>query len=251
MKKVAIIQARMGSTRLPGKVTMMLGAKTVLEHVVARVEKSNVIDTIVVATSVLPQDDIIYDLTQKIGVACHRGSEDNVLSRYYEAAISHQADIIVRITADCPFLDPVLLESMMISFCEARNNADPIDYLSNSLERSYPRGLDIEIFTMHALTQAFHQADQDYQKEHVTPYINQHPNLFILGNYANQHNLSEHRWTLDTEEDYLFISSVYNKLCVNNDYFTTDDLLDLLQKEPWLSELNCHVKQKSVSCQGN
>ncbi|EKD71451.1 MAG: acylneuraminate cytidylyltransferase [uncultured bacterium] len=246
MKVVAIVQARMGSTRLPGKVMMMLGDKSILTHVITRIRNADLIDDIVIATSTLPQDDVIQKEAKKCNIHCYRGSETDVLTRYYEAAKNHQANVIVRITADCPFLDPFILNDMIIKFKQLLKENKPIDYLSNCLTRSYPRGLDIEIFTIKTLQQTYHQANQDYQREHVTPYIYQNPHLFSLHNYANQLDLSEHRWTLDTKEDFDFISIVYNKLSIKNENFTTNDIISLLQKEPELKSINIHIKQKEL-----
>lgn len=246
MKTVAIIQARMGSSRLPGKVMMKLGVQTVLSHVITRVKKAHGIDEIAVATTNQVQDDVIQQEADKMNVVCFRGSETDVLERYYQAAKQYDADIVIRITSDCPFLDPNLLTKMVRAFHDTYRIGTPIDYFSNCLVRTYPRGLDIEIFTMMALEKAYRESISDYQKEHVTPYIYQNTELFNLQHYTNPDDISDHRWTLDTIEDFIFISHVYEKLSnVKND-FTTDDILALMQKEPELLKINSHVKQKAI-----
>jgi spore coat polysaccharide biosynthesis protein SpsF len=239
MKTVLIIQARVGSTRLPGKVLKVIKDKTVLEHVVSRVQQATGFDQVIVATSTLSQDDNIEHIANKLKIGCYRGSEHDVLNRYYEAAKHFKADIIVRITSDCPLLDPDLLTKMCGKFFE-----DKPDYLGNSLVRTYPRGLDIEIFTMNALEQSNNLASLSYQREHVTPFIYQNAKLFSLINQNNDIDLSHHRWTLDTYEDFEFISTIYDNLYDQRNFFTTEAILKLLNENPWIIELNKHVEQK-------
>lgn len=246
MKVAVIIQARMGSTRLPGKVMKYLGNKTILEHVVLRIKKAQGIDEIIIATSTLAPDDLICEEAARLNVVCYRGSEEDVLARYYEAAKLHHADIVVRITSDCPFMDPQLLTAMLKFFHKEKLTNKKIDYLSNCINRTFPRGLDIEIFTFIALEKAYLEATLTYEREHVTPYILHHTTLFNLQNYLNQQDFSTYRWTLDTEEDWQFMTAVYQKLCREKDFFTTQELLTLLEQEPWLVEINQKVKQKEI-----
>lgn len=243
MKVVAIIQARMGSTRLPGKVLRDLCGRSVLAHVIERVRSCKLIDQVVVATTNAQADDLIVAETSYCGAHYFRGSEDDVLERYFLAAKAASASVVIRITSDCPLLDPALLCDMIKSF-EAAGN---LDYMSNTQERRYPRGLDVEIFTFLALEAAYWQAEKLYEREHVTPFIYQHPELFRIGSYAAGEDNSRHRWTLDTADDWALIEAIYNELYRDGvPPFTTAEVLQLLQRRPELATLNAHVEQKKL-----
>ncbi|MEQ9667155.1 cytidylyltransferase domain-containing protein [Coleofasciculus sp. G2-EDA-02] len=246
MKIVAIIQARMGSTRLPGKVMRQLSDKTVLAHVIQRVQACSLVKQVIVATTTSTADDVIISESVKCGVNWFRGSEDNVLERYYLAAKEYKANVVVRVTSDCPLFDTELLTQMLNDFKRKTGQGMKIDYLSNTLNRSYPYGLDAEIFTFAALEQAFREARQPYEKEHVTPYIYQHPNLFSLHKQVGEKDLSAFRWTLDTEEDWRLISKIYSYCYKKSKMFTTDEILHILEINPELAKINAHVKQKSL-----
>ncbi|MGI0482884.1 cytidylyltransferase domain-containing protein [Geminocystis sp. CENA526] len=246
MKTVAIIQARMGSTRLPNKVIKTLCDRTVLSHVIDRVKNCNRLDQIVVATTTLPQDDAIVQEAQLCGVNWFRGNETNVLERYYLTAKEYQADTIMRITSDCPLLDIEIIEQLLSYFQEENNMGLGIDYLSNTLRRSFPIGLDAEVFTSNALERAYDYATKDYEKEHVTPYIYQHPDLFSLHNLSNDDDLSHYRWTLDTPEDYELIKIIYENLYPENSLFGMDEILSFLENKPHLTKINGNVKQKQL-----
>jgi spore coat polysaccharide biosynthesis protein SpsF len=245
MKKVAIIQARTGSTRLPGKVMKKLFGKTILVHIISRVKIASLIDDVIVATTLSKEDDVIVEETEKYDIECFRGSEEDVLSRFYFASKSIDTDIIVRITADCPLVDPYVMDTMLNKFHDLRSGRVKVDYLSNTLERTYPRGLDVEIFSRESLERAYKEALEPYEREHVTPYIYGHPELFYLYSFKNNEDLSHYRWTLDTAEDWTFISEVYARLYNGKNTFTTEDVLELLRREPELIEINSNVKQMS------
>jgi spore coat polysaccharide biosynthesis protein SpsF len=193
MKVVAIIQARMGSTRLPGKVLRDIAGETMLARVVRRVQLARMPDAVVVATTLAPFDDAIVAECVRLGVPAFRGSEQDVLDRYWQATCTHQADVIVRITADCPLIDPRLVDYVVAAFLEGQP-----DYASNVLERTYPRGLDTEVMAQTTLEQAWQQAGQLYQRAHVTPYIYQNPNRFRLLPVKAEADHSYLRWTVDT-----------------------------------------------------
>lgn len=246
MRTVAIIQARTGSTRLPAKVLKYLAGKTVLEHVVARVKAAPLVDEVVIATTTSPTDDPIVALAETCGVRWSRGSESDVLSRYFHAAREAQADMVVRITSDCPLLDPVVLSAMVGQFLERLGTDAEVDYLSNTLTRSYPRGLDAEVFTFAALTSAFQEATRAHEREHVTPYLYQHPERFRLAEVVNERDLSNHRWTLDTPEDWELIERIYAALGPQGDIFSTQAVLGLLEANPELLTINAHVEQKKL-----
>lgn len=246
MRVVAVIQARMGSTRLPGKVLKHLKGRTVLEHVIARVRAAPRIDEVVVATTTSPADDPLMALADAVGVRWLRGSESDVLSRYYQAAQAAGADVIVRITSDCPLLDPEVLNGMVERFLSYQEAEPPVDYLSNTLTRTYPRGLDVEVFTWAALVSAHREADKPYEREHVTPYLYQHPERFRLAEALGEQDLSQHRWTLDTPEDWALIERIYAALATEDAIFPTRAVLDFLQANPALMALNAHVEQKKL-----
>jgi len=241
MNVTAIIQARVGSTRLPGKIMKDLSGKTVLAHVLERVAKSSALDEIIVATTTSPMDDPVINESKRLGFPSFRGSELDVLDRFFQAAKAFKADVIVRVTSDCPLYDPQLLREMVEAFKPKKG----LDYFSNTLVRTYPRGLDTEIFTFSALDRAHREAGLDYEREHVTPYIHQHPRLFRLENHANAVDQSQYRWTLDTEDDWQFIKVVYDRLYLSGQIFSTEAVLSLLKKDPTLALLNSHVEQKS------
>jgi spore coat polysaccharide biosynthesis protein SpsF len=241
---VAIIQARMGSSRLPGKVLRHLGGKTVLAQVIERVKAGRGIDAVVVATTTNAADDPIEREALNKGATVFRGDENDVLRRYCHAARQSGADVVVRVTSDCPLIDPGVLSEMLRRFLEAEGRGNQIDYLSNTLERTFPRGLDVEIFTFSALQRADREAAEPSHREHVTPYIWNHPDLFSIVQYTDAADRSGLRWTLDTEEDWLFLSAVFRSLEEAGSAVTTAAVLQLLERHPELKEINAHVVQK-------
>ena len=232
MKAIAIIQARMGSSRLPGKVLMKLGNKSVLARVIERVSAASELDQIIVATTVLEQDDAVSDEAKDLGVAVFRGDEQDVLSRYYHAAKQCQSDLVVRITSDCPLYDGALLDKMLVEAKQLLITEKRFDYMSNTIERTYPQGLDTEIFTLAALEKAHHAATSPYDREHVTPYIYKNsPELFRVKNFSNEIDLSSHRWTLDTAEDYEYISGIYDLFSDYSTIFSTESIIQRIDNK--------------------
>jgi spore coat polysaccharide biosynthesis protein SpsF len=240
VRVVAIIQARMGSTRLPGKVLMNLCGETVLARVVQRLRRATLIDCIVVATTNRPSDDVIVRECNSLQVACLRGSETDVLDRYWQAAQWFGAEVIVRVTSDCPLIDPELADETIRAFLR-----QPFDYASNALERTYPRGLDTEVFTIAALERAWREANKPYEREHVTPYIYEHPELFRLLSIRAERDYSAYRWTLDTPEDMQLMQAIYARFA-DRDNFGWREILALMEREPELATLNSLVQQKAV-----
>lgn len=200
-----IIQARMGSTRLPGKVLLDLAGKPVVQRVLERAQRIVGVDQWILATTVLPEDDAIYALGLSLGLGVYRGSSTDVLDRYYLAAAPYGFDAVVRITADCPLLDPEVGSRVVSLFKRNR-----YDYVSNVHPPTFPDGLDVEVVTYDALCRAWAHA-KGPEREHVTPYIWKRPHKFRCGNLVHATDLKEHRWTLDTSEDYTWISHVYNR----------------------------------------
>lgn len=241
MNVVCIVQARVGSTRLPRKVLKKICGKTILEHDIDRLKRVKNIDKIVIATTTEEKDIEIVNEANRLGTTCFRGSEKDVLSRYYYAAKENNADIVVRITSDCPLLDCRITENTINYYLE-----NSYDYVSNTLERTLPRGLDTEVFSFSILEKAFNEAILDIDREHVTSYIYTNKDKFSLGCYRFSKDYSNHRWTLDTEEDFNFISCIYNELYKKNKYFDTNDILNLLNRRPDLLAINKDINQKEI-----
>jgi len=240
MNIVAIIQARMGSSRLPGKVLMDLGGETVLGRVVRRLQRSRHISKIVVATTTVPADEVMVAECDRLEVLCFRGSEQDVLDRYYQAARANAADAVVRVTSDCPLIDPELVDETVEVFRDKH-----ADYASNVFPRTYPRGLDTEVFSFDALDRAWREAREAHQREHVTPYLYEHPQIFKLASLSGAADYSRYRWTLDTREDLELLRAIYSRFDGRDD-FSWKEVLRLMEREPELAELNSQVLQKSV-----
>lgn len=242
-KVVAIVQARMGSTRLPGKILLTVSQKPLLEYLVERLRYSKEIDQIVIATTTNPKDDVIEDWCAIKGVACFRGSEEDVLDRYLKTAKAYKADVILRICSDCPLIDPAIVDQMIMFY---RNNRAIYDYVSNTLERSYPRGLDAEVFTFSCLEEAAKNAKFPEEREHATLYIYRHPERFRLGNFVSQRDLSYLRWTVDEEADFKLISLIIQELYPKKHNFNMNDILQLLERHPDWKAINAQVHQKLI-----
>ncbi|MDD5774337.1 MAG: glycosyltransferase family protein [Candidatus Omnitrophica bacterium] len=242
MRATAIIQARTGSTRLPGKVLSRIKNKTMLEHVAGRVLKAHSIKGVVVATTVQKEDLAIVRVASGRGYPVYCGSETDVLDRYYQAARLFGLDHIVRITADCPLIDPGVIDRVVRFYFNARG----VDYASNTLERSFPRGLDVEVFRFAALEKAWKGAHKACQREHVTPYIYQNPSQFRIASYKNTDDYSSYRWTVDTQEDLKLVRKIYNLLYGRKPGFSLRDVLDVMQRYPRLADINKRVSQKEL-----
>ncbi len=233
---VAIIQARMSSRRLPQKVMAEIIGKPMLYHVVKRAERAEMINKVIIATSDHCADDTIEAFCKDNAVNCFRGSLDDVLERYYQAARYFKAEVIVRLTADCPLLDPDVIDRVIETFFRGG-----YDYVSNMLECSYPDGLDTEVFSFEALERAWREAKLKSEREHVTPYIRNHPELFRLGNVSHMENISHMRWTVDDPRDIDFVRSVFERL--GNSHFGMKEILNLLKKHPELSAKNAGIER--------
>lgn len=240
MKVVAIIQARMGSTRLPGKVLKDLEGETVLARVVTRLRCARLIDELLVATTDRPADDAIVAECQRCSVPVSRGDQDDVLDRYFRAAQLVKAEVVVRITSDCPLIDPEITDKTIAAFLEACP-----DYASNAMVRTYPRGLDTEVMSAAALGRVWQEARKPYEREHVTPYFYEHPAEFKLLSVTGDADFSGHRWTVDTPQDLALVQSIYGRF-KGNPMFLWRDVLDLLEREPELVELNRSVRQRAL-----
>lgn len=246
MKTVVVIQARVGSTRLPRKVLLRLGSQTVLGRIVDRVRHCKRVDEVVVATTNEDADDAIVDECRRCRVRVIRGSEHDVLARYYQAATVSRATDVIRITADCPLIDPILIDQLVDLYAARKAAGVPVDYFSNTQPRTYPHGLDMEMFSIRALQTAYRQATLKYEREHVTPYFYQHPERFVLANMAQTIDQSALRWTLDEATDFVFFQSVFRHFD-SDEFVSTQQVLSLLDRHPELSRINASVKQKKLT----
>ena len=230
----------MNSKRLPGKVLYKIAGKTVLEHILFRLKKSKKINNIYILTSTSKKDDSIFDLAKSKKFKVFRGSEKDVLKRFYDAAKLINADYIVRCNADCPLIDYRILDKMINKFTKNKK----YDYLSNILIPTFPTGMHIEIFKKEVLNLANFKCKSKYRREHVTPYIYRNKRLKII-NIKNKQDLSFHRWTLDYYEDFIFIRKIYSMLYKKNKYFDMYDIINVIKKNPHLKLINYHIKKNN------
>lgn len=233
---IAILQARLSSSRLPGKVLRLILGKPMLELQIERLSRVTLVDRLIVATSDEASDDPIAELCQRLGYGCFRGSLTDVLDRYYQAARIYRAQTVVRLTGDCPLTDPEVVDHGINYFL-----AHDYDYVTNCIERTYPIGLDMEVFRFTALEQSWRTAVLPSEREHVTPYMRNHPELFAVGNFKNEIDLSHHRWTVDEPADFEFVQKIYESLYPGNPRFATNHILDLIHERPELAEINYHI----------
>lgn len=242
LKIVAIVQARLGSTRLPGKVLMEVLGKPLLGYLIDRVKTAKLIHEVVVATTTLKNDDQIALFCEQMHVPCFRGSVDDVLERFLGAAQMLSADVIVRITGDCPLMAPEVIDKVVSRYL---SHYPVVDYVSNTLKRSYPRGLDVEVFSYTSLKTAADKARLASEREHVTPYIYHHSELFTTESVIDNGDHSQLRWTVDTPEDFELISKLIAALYPQKPHFTFEDLLHILERHPEWQHINSHIQQKS------
>ena len=228
----AVVQARMGSRRLSGKVLADIGGRPMLSYVMARAAAARRVDTAIVATSRAGADDAIAAWCADVGIPCFRGDEDDVLDRYQGAAELYGLDVIVRLTADCPLLDPAVIDHIIGEYL-----AGDFDYVSNTLTPTYPDGLDTEVVSRAALDRAWREATLKSEREHVLPYIWKRPDQFRLKNVAQALDLSHLRWTVDEPQDLDLVRRIYSHFG-HSTTFTTDDILALMRREPGLAQIN-------------
>jgi spore coat polysaccharide biosynthesis protein SpsF len=242
-KIVAIIQGRMGSSRLPGKVLKDISGKPMLAHVVERARRSNLVDHVIVATTTDESDRPIADFCKANGVTCVRGNIYDVLDRYYQAATAVEADIIVRLTADCPMIDPDIIDQVIQLFLDR-----DLDFAANRLpppwKRTFPIGLDVEVCSFNALEQAWNEAIEKHEREHVMPYLYDVPGRFEIEVLNTEPDYGRYRWTVDTPEDLELARKVFEHFDGHND-FTYDQLIKLFEDHAELTWVNEDVRHKS------
>ena len=237
----AIVQARMGSTRLPGKTLAHVAGKPMLARLVERARRIPGVERVIIATSEKPADQAILQFATDHGLPAYAGSEEDVLDRFCRAARRFGVSVVVRVTPDCPLLDPAVSGLVVDRFVEARGT---VDYASNVNPPTYPDGLDTEVFSRAALERAWREVVRPPDREHVTTYIRDHPDRFRVANVANGEDLSAHRWVVDTEADLAFVRQVYAALDpAGTRIFGMAEVLELLSQRPELRSLNAGIRR--------
>ena len=243
MRIVATIEARMKSSRLPGKVLKPVLGRPLLDLMIERVRRVPQVSEIVVATTTDSSCDPIEEMAHKLGVGCFRGSEDDVLDRVLQAARSARADLIVELTGDCPLMDPAIVNQVIETFLAAG-----VDYCSNTLARTYPRGMDVQVFPLAVLEEVARLTNNPADREHVSLYIYEHPERFKLRSVQSDlpASAADLRLTVDTPADFDLVNQIFEKLYPANPQFALADILELFAHEPHLVTLNNDVQQKAV-----
>lgn len=231
----------MGSTRLPGKALADIGGMSMLARVVDRVRQATTVNRVIVATTTQAHDDVLANHARDLGVEVFRGDEEDVLDRYFQAAVHHHLEIVVRITSDCPLLDPGVLDAVVAPVLAPGSR---VEYASTGLRRTYPRGMDVEVVPFRTLAQVWRDAQAPHERAHVFPYIYEHRERFVTVSVVDAVDRSHMRWTVDTPEDLLFVREVYRAL--GTEVFTWRDVLTLLERQPALLQINEHVRQKTA-----
>lgn len=263
-KTVAIIQARMGSSRLPGKVLLDIAGKPMIQHVIERTQRARSLDSVTIATTTDPSDDPIVAFADSMGIICTRGSLHDVLDRYYQAAKTHSANTIVRITADCPLIDPEVIDQT-VELLSSSSILHPSDFSCNRLpppfSRSFPIGLDVEACTFAALERAWKESTETFHREHVMPFLYEgvslmpetsrvtrgtSPHGFRIAQLHHNPDHGDLRWTVDTPEDLAFLREIFSRLNGKTD-FTWYDVLEIVQQNPELAEINAGIRHKTMT----
>ncbi|HEY4057138.1 MAG TPA: glycosyltransferase family protein [Kofleriaceae bacterium] len=239
MRTVAIVQARMGSTRLPGKVLRPLGGDTVLGQCIRRLRQAASIQQVVIATTTNSEDNIIVDACKQMGVQVHRGSPDDVLDRYVGAARASYADAVVRVTSDCPLIDGGVVDRVVGLLDGAH------DYVSNTHDvQTFPRGLDVEAFHRDTLERMGRMATSKAAREHVTVFVREQPALFRTAQLIDDTNNQDLRWTVDTDADLELVTQMYERFGLATKTVDYRDLVRAVRAEPSLTQINAHIPQK-------
>lgn len=242
MTNNAIIQARCGSTRFPNKIFAEIDGKPLLWHVVNRLKYTTMIDDIIVATTRNTEDDKITDWCRHEHIKYFRGSENDVLNRYYNASLAFPSDVIVRITADDPFKEPNIIDKVIKKLID-----DRYDLVTNNYPPSFPEGLDCEAFTFNVLKKMETSVQNAFEREHVTQFIYHNPDMFKIGNILSEKPLAHYRWTIDNKEDYDMVNAIYRKRQgKNKNILLMNEILDILKQNPKIAEINSKVKRSAM-----
>lgn len=236
---IGILQARTGSSRLPNKVLYEIRGKTLLEIYIERVKHSRLIEKIVIATTTRSEDDVIEKISEKLEVDYFRGSENDLVNRYYQCAKKYHADIIVRLSSDNPFVDFRVLDRAVQIFKD-----NEVDFVTNHFQPTYPEGLDVEVYSLHTLEKLWKEAKLLSEREHVFPYIQNHPDQFKIINFRQDNDYSHLRWVIDHKCDYQMTKVIYDYLYEKNPIFLQEDILELLGDHPEIAAMNSHIPRK-------
>jgi len=237
----AIIQARTGSSRLPNKIFKLIEDKPLIGHITERVKRAKLVDRVIIATTTNPSDNSVEEWCNENNIAVYRGSENDVLNRYYSAAVAFGATVVVRITCDDPFKDPGIIDEVINYFLE-----NELDFASNNNPPTYPEGLDVEVMSFKTLEIMEQHAETEFEREHVTQYVYKNPGLFKIGNYPYFTNLSKLRWTIDTDKDLEMARAVYARLYPQSPFFSYKDILKLIEQQPEITEINQNEKRSTL-----
>jgi spore coat polysaccharide biosynthesis protein SpsF len=232
-KIICIIQARVNSTRLPNKILKEIEGIPLISHVIERIKTVKTIQQIILATTTNTNDKILSEISKKHNINFFSGDEDDVLNRFFQAATKFHGNPIIRITGDCPLIDPTLI-SQIIEFFQKHD----FDYVSNTIDRTFPDGLDVEIFSYDLLKEIHEKSKWSSEREHVTPFVAKNPHRFKIYHYKTKHDFSHLRWCVDEENDLLLIRKIFDKMKPNK-FFTMNEVLQLILKNTALSEINC------------
>ncbi len=245
MRVNAIVQARCGSSRFPNKVFSLIDGKTLLWHVVNRLKFTKKIDEVIIATTTNNIDDEIEQWCVKNDIKCFRGSENDVLNRFYNASLKYPSDIVVRITADDPFKEPAVIDRVIDTYKNGN-----YDYVTNNYPPSFPEGLDCEVFSSKLLCEMEEKSNDSFEREHVTQYVFNHSLEFRIGNVQNDENLSYLRWTIDTEEDLNMVRAVYEHRSNKDGLLLMNEILDILKRHPEITKINSNVARSAMYKKG-
>ena len=240
-KILTVVQARMGSSRLPGKVLLPLAGQPLLVRMLERVQRASMAGTVVVATTTDPADDAVAACCTAHRLECFRGDALDLLDRHYQAARHYQADVVLKVPSDCPLIDPAVIDEVVRFYLDF---AERYDFVSNLHPATFPDGNDVEVMPFTALETAWREARRPLEREHTTPFFWENPDRFDIGNVtwdAGKDFSMSHRWTIDYPEDYAFISAVYDALYHQNPAFGLDDILRLTAERPSIAQLNAHL----------
>lgn len=236
-KVLTIIQARKASTRMDSKVLLDLEGKTVIEHVIRRIQQSKLTGEFIVATTINREDLPIVKLCAELGVSVYCGCEEDPLERYYQASRLFGGAHIVRIKSDCPAIDPIIIDNAIRLHLDSG-----ADYTTNTVLRTFPAGQDVEILTMQTLSKVWQSAELFSEREHITLYIPKHPNLFHIRHMEHTEDLSQKRWTIDNPEDYELLRIIFKSLYTKNPIFGMEEVLYFLSRNPKLEKINAHIR---------